>query len=121
MGPSAAWFYEGQLRLHRNNNDWSAVSYKPSAGSIVSAYRVCEHLLMMLVMSVGAAPHTQQAHRCCASVTDKLAAVMQKRTRNGHLGFVYRYACVLQAGRGIIIVSSAVSAGGTETWSGHKT
>jgi len=21
MGPSAAWFYEGQLRLHRNNND----------------------------------------------------------------------------------------------------
>jgi len=21
MGPSAAWFYEGQLRLHRNNNN----------------------------------------------------------------------------------------------------
>jgi len=22
MGPSAAWFYEGQLRLHQNNNNW---------------------------------------------------------------------------------------------------
>jgi len=22
MGPSAAWFYEGQLRLHRNNNSY---------------------------------------------------------------------------------------------------
>jgi len=30
--------------------DWSAVSHEPWARSIVSAYRVCEHLLTILVM-----------------------------------------------------------------------
>jgi len=43
MGPSAAWFYQGQLCLHRNNNnDDDKVINHPVAEGVAAAARLAD-------------------------------------------------------------------------------
>jgi len=45
MGPSAAWFYEGQLRLHRDNNDADCFKLRSSLVAVRKVIVWIEDLL----------------------------------------------------------------------------